>query len=115
MTTAVIQTHGPDASVSWHGQDALLSLASLDLNPQLILINEAVYHVLRGADVQRHQRSLQKRYRLLELYDCPTPWVLAADLQRYGLVVDDLVMAVEVLDTETLQQRLSDCHKVMRF
>ena len=115
MTTAVIQTHAPDAASSWHGQDALLSLASLDLNPQLILMNEALYHLLHGADVQRHQRSLQKRYRLLELYECPAPWVLAADLQRYGLVVDDLVMAVEVLDAEALQQRLSDCQKVLRF
>ena len=115
MTTAIIQTHPPQAASSWHGQDALLSLASLDLNPQLILINDAVFHLLHGADVQRQQRSLQKRYRLLELYDCPAPWVLAADLQRYDLVADDFVTAVEVLDAEELRQRLSDCHKIVRF
>ena len=82
MTIAVIQTHEATDGHSWYGQDALLNLASLDLNPQLIVIAEAVKHLCHGADVQRQQRSLQKRYRLLQLYDCPKPWVIDTDMQQ---------------------------------
>jgi sulfur relay (sulfurtransferase) DsrF/TusC family protein len=115
MTIAVIQSHAAVDGSSWHGQDALLSLASLDLNPQLILIGEAVRHLLHGADVQRLQRSLQKRYRLLQLYDCPKPWVLAADLARFDLAADDFMVDIDILANEEFQQRLGECHKVLRF
>jgi len=115
MTIAVIQTHAPTHLRSWHGQDALLSLASLDLNPQLIIVADAVQHLRHGADVQRQQRSLQKRYRLLQLYDCPKPWLLESDLKQLGLTTDDFVVAIEILTADELQQRLAECHQVLRF
>lgn len=115
MTIAVIQTHAATDGHSWYGQDALLNLASLDLNPQLILIADAVKHLCHGADVQRQQRSLQKRYRLLQLYDCPKPWVVDTDMQQFGLSKDDFIIDIEVLTSVQLQQRLCQCHQVLRF
>jgi sulfur relay (sulfurtransferase) DsrF/TusC family protein len=115
MTIAVIQTHVATDAHSWFGQDALLNLASLDLNPQLIVIAAAVKHLCHGADVQRQQRSLQKRYRLLQLYDCPKPWVVDTDMQQFDLTSDDFIIDIEVLSAAELQQRLCQCHQVLRF
>ncbi len=115
MTIAVIQSHAATHPSSWHGQDALLSLASLDLNPQLIVVAEALHHLRHGADVHRQQRSLQKRYRLLQLYDCPRPWVIDTELQQLDLTADDFIIAIEIVSADELQQRLSQCHQVLRF
>ncbi|CAI8163344.1 DsrE family protein [Pseudidiomarina mangrovi] len=115
MTIAVIQSHAANHLRSWHGQDALLSLASLDLNPQLILVGAAVHQLRHGFDVQRQQRSLQKRYRLLELYDCPKPWVLDNDLQQHALSADDFVVAIEIVPSHELAERISHCHQLLRF
>lgn len=115
MTIAVIQTHAASHLSTWHGQDAVLSLASLDLNPQLIMVADAVHHLRHGADAHRQQRSLQKRYRLLQLYDCPKPWLLDTDLLQMGLTADDFILAIEILSADELQQRLNECHQVLRF
>src|SRR5690554_7652583 len=82
MTIAIIQTHSEHDEQTWLGQDMLLALASHDLNPQLILSGAGVLQGCYGHDAQRQQRSLHKRYVLLELFEGPNPWILRSDLER---------------------------------
>ncbi|MDN7126455.1 DsrE family protein [Pseudidiomarina terrestris] len=115
MTTFIVQTHPPAAIDSWHGQDMLLALATLELNPQLVLLGDAVAHLRHNHDVSRQQRSLQKRYALLDLYDCPPPVVVAEELSKLGITGADFVCEVAVMSYHQLSQQLLQSTKVIRF
>jgi sulfur relay (sulfurtransferase) DsrF/TusC family protein len=115
MSFAIIQTQAPTSAAAWHGQDMLLALASMDLNPQLILAGDGLNLWHQAHDYQRQNQSLHKRYRMLELFDCPAPWVLASDLVRFGYNSDDFIDTVEVIDEHELQQRLQLMTKILRY
>lgn len=115
MITFIMQTQAPSATATWHGQDMLLALASLELNPQLVLLGDALAQLQHGKDVTREQRSLQKRYGLLGLYDCPAPLVIEEDLLEHGLSSDDFVSDVRIISRAELLASLSQSTKVMRF
>lgn len=115
VSIAIIQTKNADHDVTWHGQDMLLSLASMDLNPQLILTDEGIQLWLKGYDVVRNNRSLQKRYAMLELFDCPAPLLNRTECDEAGLTADDFIAPVEILDAETWQQRLAELNKVLTY
>ncbi len=115
MAIAIIQTTLPDDPDCWHGQDMLLALASVDLNPQLILSGHGLSLWHKDFDVERNHRSLHKRYRLLELYDCPAPWVLDTELADRAWQLSDFIAPVEVIDRLELHERLQGLQKVLRY
>lgn len=115
MTTFIVQSQSGEALATWHGQDMLLALATLELNPQLVLLGEALSQLRQGHDSRHHERSLQKRYALLDLYDCPAPIVIDDELSQQGLTPEDFVCEVEVINYHELGQRLLASAKVMRF
>jgi sulfur relay (sulfurtransferase) DsrF/TusC family protein len=112
MTIYVIQSQAPDHPASWHGQAMYLALATMELNPQLVLLGDGLQHLQQGHDAQHDERSLQKRYALLDLYECPTPLVVTEN----GFMADpDWVMDVEPIANQQLAQRLASAGKVLRF
>ncbi|MBY6063041.1 DsrE family protein [Pseudidiomarina sediminum] len=115
MTIYIVQTHGPEHPSSWHGQDMLLALATLELNPQLVLLGDALDHWRVSKDVVRHNRSLQKRYGLLELYDCPAPLLASDTLSAEALPEDDWLAEYQALSYADIAARLALSDKVMRF
>ncbi|WP_411358399.1 DsrE family protein [Pseudidiomarina salilacus] len=115
MQIYLIQTFAPQVADSFHGQDMLLALATLELNPQLILQGDALLQIRTGNDQERHGKSLQKRYGLLALFDAPEPWVFAEDLAEMGLTVNDLVMDVVVKSATEVNELLAESSKVLRF
>ncbi|MGQ4275865.1 DsrE family protein [Pseudidiomarina sp. E22-M8] len=115
MTVFIVQSQKPDAVATWHGQDMLLALATLELNPQLVLLGEALSHLLSGHDAQRQQRSLQKRYALMDLYDCPPPLVATEELAQQQLSTTDFVCDVQAVSYSELSQLLATSTKVLRF
>lgn len=115
MTIAIIQTHSEHDEQTWLGQDMLLALASHDLNPQLILSGAGVLQGCYGHDAQRQQRSLHKRYGLLELFECPNPWILRSDLERFQLTVEDFIFTVDVIEPQDWEQRLAAVNKVLVY
>lgn len=112
MTIALIQNGAASDQDTWYGQDMLLSLASVDLYPQLILLGAAHAQLRQDGDAQSNGRSLQKRYGLLELYDCPKPWVV---IDGNTEAAGDWIMEVEIIDQQTLAERLTDIQKVLRY
>ncbi|RUO60269.1 DsrE family protein [Pseudidiomarina insulisalsae] len=110
MSIYIIQTQAPDHPSSWHGQDMYLALATMELNPQLILLGDALRHLQTGADAQRDGRSLQKRYALLDLYECPAPLVVTNDVEAGHWVAD-----VRAISSEELTELLAAAGKVLRF
>lgn len=115
MSIAVIQSKNAQHNVAWHGQDMLLALASMDLNPQLILTGSGIELWLNNYDQVRNNRSLQKRYAMLELFDCPAPWINQRELDAAGLNADDFIAEVEILDDDLWQQRLTKLTKVLTY
>lgn len=113
MTVYVIQSQAPDHPASWHGQAMYLALATLELNPQLVLMGDGLLHLQQGHDALHDERSLQKRYALLDLYECPAPLVVTES----GSVADNTiwVMEVESLAHQQLAERLARAGKVLRF
>lgn len=115
MTVAVIQTQPSDSQAAWQGQDMLLALASMDLNPQLILTGCGIDLWLRNGDILQNNRSLHKRYAMLELFDCPAPWVHEGEMTARGLSEDDFIGAIKVLDTEAWPVALAKLTKVLTY
>lgn len=115
MTLAVIQTQPSDSQTAWHGQDMLLALASMDLNPQLILTGRGIDLWLHNGDTLQNNRSLHKRYAMLELFDCPAPWVHEEEMAARGLSEDDFIGAIKVLDAEVWQVELAKLTKVLTY
>ena len=115
MQIYLIQTAVPQAATSFHGQDMLLALATLELNPQLILQGDALLQITADHDQQRFGKSLQKRYGLLALFDAPEPWVLSDDLAAMNLTPDDFVIEVVVKTTDEVMTALAQSSKVLRF
>lgn len=112
MTVYVIQSQLPSHPASWHGQALYLALATLELNPQLVLVGDALVHLQRGHDASHDERSLQKRYALLDLYECPPPLVISEDTAAPAA---DWIMAVERQTPQQLAERLACAGKVLRF
>ncbi|RWU12135.1 hypothetical protein EGC76_02790 [Pseudidiomarina gelatinasegens] len=115
MTLAVIQTQASDSQTAWQGQDMLLALASMDLNPQLILTGHGIDLWLHDGDSQQNNRSLHKRYAMLELFECPAPWVHEDELAARGLSEDDFIGAIKVLDTDEWHVALAKLTKVLTY
>lgn len=112
MTIYVIQTQTADHPASWHGQAMYLALATMELNPQLVLIGDGLTHLQQGHDALHYERSLQKRYALLDLYECPTPLVVTGS---YASAPRDWVLPVTQLNHTELAERLACTGKVLRF
>lgn len=115
MSIAVIQTCAPEAAQAKLGQDMLLSLASLDLNPQLILTGAGLQLWLRQSTSSAAIQSLHKRYAMLELFDCPAPWVHADELAEHGWHADDFIAEIEVVAAEDWHEKLSAIHKTLVY
>lgn len=115
MSFYVIQTTNPRDRQAWYGQDMLLALASLDLNPQLVLLGEGLQLWHQGYDQQRHGKSLHKRYRLLELYDCPAPLVLEEQVAERGWHDEQFIAPVKMVSQQELQAYLQGATKLLRF
>lgn len=112
MTVYVIQSQAPTHPMSWHGQAMYLALATLELNPQLVLVGDALAHLQQGQDASHGERSLQKRYALLDLYECPAPLVVSENLDGNSV---GWIMDVEQQTPQQLAERLACAGKVLRF
>lgn len=115
MSIAVIQTTTADAPQAKLGQDMLLSLASLDLNPQLVLTGSGLTLWLRNSDASNARTTLHKRYGMLALFDCPTPWVHVEELAAHGLQAIDFIGEVEVIAADDWQAKLATLSKTLVY
>lgn len=115
MSIAVIQTTNTNSPKAKLGQDMLLALASLDLNPQLILSGQGLQLWLRSAATTAEVQSLHKRYAMLELFDCPAPWVNADELAEHGWQLDDFIGDVEVLDSVHWHEKITQLSKTLVY
>ncbi|RUO49914.1 DsrE family protein [Pseudidiomarina donghaiensis] len=106
MSMAIIQTTDASSPQAKLGQDMLLALASLDLNPQLVLSGDGLRLWLRSEANSSDVQSLHKRYAMLELFDCPAPWVNADELAAHGWQSGDFIAHVEVLDADRWRDKI---------
>ncbi|RUO41047.1 hypothetical protein CWE22_02320 [Pseudidiomarina aestuarii] len=119
MTTAILFTEYPATKRTWAGQDMALGLASLDLNPQLLLAGPAILLLAPNHDCfrdsEQQRQSLHKRFRILELFDCPAVWVSRNDLELHQLNPDDLVLPVQVIEDDEWALQLQLLPSILRY
>lgn len=119
MTIGVLISKFPAVDRTWAGQDLILGLAALDLNPQLLLEGAAVqllapnHDQYRGAEHER--QSMQKRFRILELFDCPAVWVTQQDLDSYELNKNELILPVQIIDQQEWALQLQSLPSILRY
>lgn len=119
MSIGVLLSNFPAGERTWAGQDMILGLATLDLNPQLLLEGAAVRLLAPGHDQtrgnEREPQSMQKRFRLLALFDCPAVWVMQQDLDCYGLAVQELILPVQIVDQQQWALQLQSLPSILRY
>lgn len=115
MSLAIIQTTNANSPQAKLGQDMLLALASLDLNPQLVLSGDGLRLWLRTEAATSEVQSLHKRYAMLELFDCPAPWVHADELAARGWHTDDFIAQVEVLDADSWREKINSLSNTLVY
>src|SRR5690554_1271037 len=115
MSIAIIQTTNSSNKKAWLGQDMLLSLASMDLNPQLVLTGAGLELWHRDGDSENNRKSLHKRFAMLQLFECPAPWVNENEFKQRGWSQKDLIAEVTLLDEEAWQKRIEGLEKVLVY
>lgn len=119
MSIGILLSQSPPERSIWAGQDMVLGLAALDLNPQLLFEGSAVELLVKGNNfyrgVHNDAQSMQKRFKLLELFDCPTAWVVRQDLDQYGVSEHDLMLPVTVFDELEWALQLQTLTTILRY
>lgn len=115
MSIAVIQTTAADAPQAKLGQDMLLALASLDLNPQLVLTGDGITLWLQNTTASGALTTLHKRYGMLALFDCPAPWVHADELAAHGWQAEDFIADIEVVTADDWLAKLATLNKTLVY
>ncbi|WP_254277747.1 sulfurtransferase complex subunit TusC [Halomonas sp. 3H] len=110
----VILRHGPHGS-SWlrEGLDAALVAAAFGRQVSLLFMGEAVTALVKGQQAGAlGQKGTAATLEMLAMYDIDTLLVEAEALARFGLVEQDLMLPVNLLDAESLP-RLPAKHRLV--
>lgn len=111
----ILMRHSPyGASLARASIDLALAMGAFEQDFDLLFMGPGVLQLLKD----QHSEALGlknagKTLSALPLYDIDTVYVDAASLQRYGLAAQDLVLAVNVLDQNSLSRFLNDCKHVL--
>lgn len=112
-----LNRRGPHGSI--HAQEALevvLVGAAFDQRVRLVFMDDGVYQLMRGQDTRAlGVKDFARAYRALEDYEPDRVVVEAASLEARGLTADDLMIAVEVIDTDALARLLDESDTVLSF
>lgn len=116
---AVIQTAGPDSAASREALDVVLNAAALDQPVQLVLDQAAVLNLVMTDNpttaVVFGIKPLQKKYRMLELYEVAAPWVIAEALTQLQLTEADLAIPVMVKSRQEVRDALAEFQHQLCF
>ena len=88
--------------------DQVLISAAFDQHVSLLLLDDAVYHVHKDQlNDKTASKDIGAIYRSLELYDIENIFVEQESLVYRGLIVDDLLIPVSLLNREEITTTLN--------
>ena len=114
---AIVMRKAPYGSVySAEGYRSIMGLGVFEMDVAVVFVDDGVYVLLKGQDPAKlDMKPLGDGFPMLSDFDVDKFYVHAESLSERGLVPDDLVMGVEVLDSAGISATLSDCDAVLPF
>ena len=96
--------------------EVVLIAATFDQDVSLVFFDDGVYELLKGQETKGIGiKNHSKTYRALDGYDVEKLYVDRASLEQRGLTEKDLLVSVEVLDTEEMGQLMAEQDVILSF
>ena len=96
--------------------EVVLVGAAFDQDVSVVFMDDGVYQLKKGQDTSDlGVKNFSPAYRALEMYDVEKLYVEASSLSLRGLTEDDLLVPVEVLDSQALGQLMAEQDVVLSF
>ena len=99
--------------------EVVLIAAAFDQDVSLAFIDDGVFQLKKGQQTSVNDgigvKDFSKTYRALEGYDVEKLYVDAQSMQARGLTTEDLIVDVEVLDTQQMTDLLAGQDVVLSF
>ena len=96
--------------------EVVLIGAAFEQDVSLLFLDDGVYQLKKGMDTQGiEQKNFSPTYRALEMYDVEKLYVSKDSMEERGLSTDDLLVDVEVLDTNQISDLMEDQEVILRF
>ncbi len=96
--------------------EVVLITATFDQDVSLVFIDDGVYELLKGQETKGIGiKNHSKTYRALDGYDVEKLYVDRASLEQRGLTEKDLLVPVEVLDTQEMGQLMAEQDVILSF
>ena len=96
--------------------EVVLIGAAFDQDVSLVFMDDGVYQLKKGQDTKATEmKNFSPTYRALEMYDVEKLFVSKDSMDERGLVVDDLIVPVEVLDASQLADLMEEQDVILTF
>ena len=89
--------------------EMVLIAAAFDQDVSVVFMDDGVYQIKKGQDTTGiNMKNFSPTYRALEGYDVEKLYVCRRSMEERGLVPDDLVVPVEMLEPEALKALMAE-------
>lgn len=96
--------------------EVVLITATFDQDVSLLFMDDGVYEIVKGQNTKGiGMKNFSPSYRALEGYDIEKLYVERASLQARGLSEGDLLVPVQVLDTDAVSALMQQQDVVLSF
>lgn len=96
--------------------EVVLIGAAFEQDVSMVFMDDGVFEIKKGQDTKGiEMKNFSPTYRALEMYDVEKLYVDKASLEARGLSEDDLVVPVEVLDTDELRSLMDEQDVILTF
>lgn len=114
---AFVNRHAPHGSIyALEGLEVVLLGAAFDLRVRLIFMDDGVFQLRRGQNTEAlGVKNFSGAFRALELYELERIIVERQSMQARDLHPSDLLLDVEVLDTQEIASLLDDSDVIIGF
>ena len=94
---------------TYEGLEMVLIMAAYDQDISMTFIDDGVYSLVKDQDTTGIEiKGFMKTLGVLEDYDVENLYVDKKSLEERGLTADDLYVDVEVLDANTIGQKMAE-------
>ncbi len=96
--------------------EVVLITATFDQDVSLVFIDDGVYELVKGQQTKGIGiKNFSPSYRALEGYDIEKLYVDQASLDKRGLTEKDLLVPVEVLNTQQMGELMAEQDVILSF
>jgi tRNA 2-thiouridine synthesizing protein C len=96
--------------------EVVLIGAAFEQDVSMVFMDDGVFEIKKGQDTKGiEMKNFSSTYRALEMYDVEKLYVDKDSLEARGLTADDLVVPVEVLETNQLRDLMDEQDVILTF